>query len=137
MKILLDLSVLLDVIQRRKTFYEPSAAILSLVTQKKITGCVPGHALTTIYYIVARYASTSETEKAIDWLLTYLEIVPEDRAVFQRARSLMMDDFEDAVVASASESVQCTIIVTRNLKDFAGSPVPPQTPEEFLVYYNR
>ena len=134
MKVVLDLNVLLDVIQQREPFYEASAAVLSLVTRKKITGFVPGHALPTIYYIVMRYASRAEADKAIDWLLSTVAIAAEDIDVFRHARSLSITDFEDAVVASVGEAAGCSHIVTRNFKDFTGSPVPALTPEEFLAY---
>ena len=36
-----------------------------------------------------------------------------------------------------TESAQCKVIVTRNLKNFAYSPVTAQTTEEFLIYYDE
>jgi hypothetical protein len=50
-----------------------------------------------------------------------------------RARSLDFEDFEDAVVATSAEAAGCEVIITRNLTDFASSPVPALTPEEFLL----
>jgi hypothetical protein len=43
-----------------------------------------------------------------------------------------MKDFEDALVASVAEVTGSDYIVTRNVPDFAGSPVPAMTPTEFL-----
>jgi hypothetical protein len=40
--------------------------------------------------------------------------------------------FEDAVVASVAEATGSDYILTRNVPDFAGSPVPAMTPTEFL-----
>jgi len=51
---------------------------------------------------------------------------------FQRARLLPLKDFEDALVASVAEATGSGSIVTRNVPDFAGSPVPAVTPTEFL-----
>jgi len=62
-----------------------------------------------------------------------LDTVPQDRAQFVRARSLKFDDFEDAALASAAEASGCEVIITRNVADFGGSPVPAITPEEFLL----
>jgi hypothetical protein len=50
-----------------------------------------------------------------------------------RARGLAFDDFEDAVVAAAAEKLHCRWIVTRNVVDFASSPVPAVTPAELLA----
>ena len=82
MKILLDINVLLDVIQRREPHYEASAAVLSLVYRGDLTAYIPGHALTTIHYILARYASPKNANEAVDWLLEHLYIAPEDHVVF-------------------------------------------------------
>nr|VFJ89450.1 MAG: hypothetical protein BECKH772A_GA0070896_100153 [Candidatus Kentron sp. H]VFJ90979.1 MAG: hypothetical protein BECKH772B_GA0070898_100133 [Candidatus Kentron sp. H]VFJ97302.1 MAG: hypothetical protein BECKH772C_GA0070978_100123 [Candidatus Kentron sp. H] len=64
--------------------------------------------------------------------LAYVINVIETEA--ERARSLRMTDFEDAVVAGAAESAGCKWVVTRNPKDFSASPVSALTPEEFLAH---
>ena len=43
-----------------------------------------------------------------------------------------MPDFEDAVVDAVAEWNGANYILTRNIKDFAGSSVPAITPTEFL-----
>lgn len=43
-----------------------------------------------------------------------------------------MPDFEDAVVDAVAERNGASYILTRNIKDFAGSSVPAITPTEFL-----
>ena len=133
MKLMLDLNVLLDVVQRRESFYLASAILLSKVVEGEENGCVPSHAVTTLHYIIEKSAGKERAEQFTDWLLTYLEIVPQDKALFARARTLAMTDFEDAALASAAEVAKCDLILTRNVTDFVGSPVQTMTPEEFLV----
>lgn len=133
MRVLVDLNVLLDVLQRREPHYAASADVLSRVARGEIQGAVPGHAVTTIYYLVTRFAGRASAERAIDWLLRDLQVVAEDRELFLRARSLEMNDFEDAVVAAAAEKIRCDWIVSRNVDDFAKAPVPAVTPLELLV----
>lgn len=130
MKVLLDLNVLLDVIQEREPHYAVSAELLSRVAWGEIEGAVAGHALTTIYYVVSKYGGQEVADRAIDWVLRELEIVAEGRELFLRARSLAMKDFEDAVVASSAEYARCDYVVTRNVEDFGGSPIPAITPRE-------
>lgn len=133
MKVMLDLNVLLDVVQRREPFYAASAAVLSRAIEGPNVACVPGHAVTTLHYIVAKYAGHDQANDMVDWVLAHLEIVPQGRAELVRARSLGFDDFEDAALASAAEAAGCELIVTRNLADFRVSPVPAIAPEEFLL----
>jgi len=133
MRLMLDFNVLLDVAQRREPFYTASAKVLSQAVEGTSVACLPGHALTTLHYIVASYAGKEHADTLVDWTLAHLEIVPQDRIQFIRARSLRFKDFEDAAVASAAEAAGCELIVTRNVADFGSSPVPPVTPEEFLL----
>jgi predicted nucleic acid-binding protein len=133
MRVMLDLNVLLDVAQRREPFYAASAAILSRAIEERDYACLPSHALTTLHYIVARYAGKERAGTLVDWVLAHLEIVPQDRAQFVRARSLRFDDFEDAALASAADAAGCELIITRNVADFGSSSVAAVTPEEFLL----
>ena len=56
MKIMLDLTVLLDVFQERFPHYPASAAVISRILHKEVSGILPSHALTTIHYLVAKYS---------------------------------------------------------------------------------
>ena len=129
-KILVGLNVLLDVIQRREPHYPHSAGVLSRIAAGELDGAVPSHALTTIHYVVSRLDGVDSANRAVDWLLGRLEVIPEGSSTFLRARSLDVDDFEDAVVASAAEQARCHRIVTRNVEDFRNSPVAAVTPRE-------
>jgi len=136
MKVMLDLNILLDVAQGRKPFYSASAKVLSALLRDEAIGCIPGHALTTLHYILSRGSDAETADGFIDWLLARFRIIGENHGVFARARGLKMTDFEDAVVASAAEKAGCRWIVTRNPKDFAASPVAALTPEEFLAEFS-
>jgi predicted nucleic acid-binding protein len=133
MQVLIDLNVLLDVIQKREPHYAASGKILGLVAKRKLSGQIPAHALTTIHYIVAKYAGHAKAGQTIDWLLSTLKVIPAGQKEFIRARSLNMPDFEDAVVASLAEAGHCHYIVSRNVGDFKNSRIPAITPEELLV----
>ena len=133
MIVMLDLNVLLDVIQKREPHFPASAELLDLVAKGEIRGCVPGHGVTTIHYIVAKYADVCKADQAVDWLLARTTVTAAGKEHFLRARGLPMPDFEDAVVAALAESFGCDYIASRNIADFANSPVSPLTPGELLV----
>jgi len=137
MRWLIDLNVLLDVIQQRLPFFDSSAQVVSIVVRGEATGYIAGHELTTAHYIVDRYANRQAADDLVDWLLIHFEIVPESATTFRRARELALADFEDAAIASAAEAVQCEYIVTRNVRDFTGSPIPAITPAGLLASRKR
>ncbi|MDZ7841673.1 MAG: PIN domain-containing protein [Gammaproteobacteria bacterium] len=131
--ILLDLNVLLDVVQKREPHYAASAGVIELAVCGDAQAALPVHAITTVHYIVWRYQGGGKANEVVDWLLRYFEVATVGHAQLSRARALNWTDFEDAVVAAAAESSGCQAVITRNVKDFAHSPVPAMTPEEYLL----
>jgi hypothetical protein len=110
-----------------------SAASLSRVLGDDIQGVFPSHGVTTIHYLVSRHTNKNRADELVDWLCNRFEIGTAGRQEFMRARGLPLADFEDAVVCAVAERYGCDGIVTRNLGDFAGSPVKGISPEEFLM----
>lgn len=132
MKIMIDLNVLVDVLQQRKPFLAASAKVCAAVAEGEVSGSLPAHAVTTIFYLVRRNAAQEVADRAMDWLLRTFDVAPLDKLVLSRARNIGMKDFEDAVVVASAENEKCDFIVTRNIGDFSVSPVKAIAPEEFL-----
>src|SRR5688572_11758690 len=99
MKIAVDLNVLLDVAQNRTPHYQASEEVLRRARLGEFEAVLPGHALTTLHYVLEKWSGTALADQTIDGLLTGFTIHPADTAVFKRARALSLPDFEDAVVA--------------------------------------
>ena len=133
MKVALDLNVVLDVVQNRQPHYQHSADVLSRARTREISAVLPGHTVTTLHYVLAKAAGKAKADQTVDWLLTHFDLGVADKAIFRRARQLFLADFEDAVVASVAEAEHCDYLVTRNVRDFAGAPVPSITPSDFLA----
>ena len=133
MRIVIDLNVLLDVAQKRTPFYPSSEQVMARARKGECEAVIPGHLLTTFYYLLAKHADTATASTAVDGLLADFEIVGADKRVFAHARALPMKDFEDSVVAATAAAGACDYIVSRNTADFAGSPVPAITPTDFLA----
>lgn len=136
MRALIDLNVFLDVEQKRQPHFADSAAVLSAALGGQFEAWMPAHCLTTLHYLIERHDSLATADRAVDWHLHHFRIPALDEHVFRRARSLLMTDFEDAVVAASAESAHCAWIVTRNKEDFAASPITAITPAAFLAVLN-
>lgn len=134
MKVTVDLNVLLDVAQNRLPHYHASEEVVHRVRRGEFAAVLPGHALTTLHYILENYSGTALANQTLDGLLADFAIHPVDKANFQRARQLPLSDFEDAVVAVTAEVTRSDFIVTRNVADFVGSSVPAITPIDFLEH---
>ncbi len=132
MKIALDLNVLLDVAQNRPEFYQDSEEVLARAREGDYEAVISAHLLTTLYYVMAKFSGRSVADAAVDGLLADFAVAGPDNALLLRARALPMTDFEDSVVSAVAEAAKCDYIVTRNVPDFTGSPVPAITPADFL-----
>ena len=113
----------LDVLLDRAPFAETSARIWSLVERGKVGGMVPAHAVTTVRYLVSKQRDRATGRRFVSDLLHVFGVAAVNRAVLKRALELRMPDLEDAVCAAAAEAAGCDLLVTRDQKDYAGSPV--------------
>jgi len=62
-----------------------------------------------------------------------VEVAPASSAWVRYAAELPMADFEVALQAAAAVACGADLIATRNLRDFARSPVPARSPTAILV----
>ena len=128
MKITVDLNVLLDVAQNRLPHYHASEEVLHRARLGEFAAVLPGHALTTLHYIIEKYSGTGLANQTVDGFLADFAVHPVDKPNFQRARQLPLKDFEDAVVAVVAEATGSEYIITRNVADFGMSGVKVLNP---------
>ncbi len=131
--ILIDLNVIVDVTLRRSPHFASSLVVVNRVVQGRLPAAMAAHNITTLDYVMTRYANAEAAKRLVDWALAVFEIVPVGPHELRRAQALNWPDFEDAVVAAAAETAGCTTIVTRNVRDFRGSVVPAVLPEELVI----
>lgn len=137
MKVLLDINVILDLLQRRPGFFRPAAELFAAAEAGRISASVAGHTITTAHYIIRRGNGAETAAAAIRQILSVLDVVPVDRDDLIRALSLGWHDFEDAVQAVCAEKAGAQLIVTRDLSDFKASTVPAISPDEALARIDR
>lgn len=128
MKVLVDANVCLDVLLSRAPFGEASTRIWSLAEEGHVESLVPAHAVTTVHYLVAKERDRTTGRRFVADLIRVFRVAPVNEAVLRRALELEFSDFEDAVCAAAAEAAECDLVVTRNGKDFAHSPVAALDP---------
>ena len=133
MKVMFDLNIVLDVVQRREPHYRASAVALSKVVEGHAKGVFPCHGVTTVHYLLSRHSGSQRADEVVDWLASRFEFGTAARQELLRARSLPLNDFEDAVLSAVAEACGCDAIVTRNLGDFFASPVKAFSPEELVL----
>jgi predicted nucleic acid-binding protein len=129
-KVLLDLSVVLDLLLNRSPWAADAAAIWDAHVKGQLQVFLAAFSLSTIFYIVRRQTDLAAAQKAVDVCLANLDIVPVDRATLGIARTLPGSDFEDNLQIACALQVGADVIVTRDPKGFSGSPISVLTPTE-------
>ena len=132
-KLLVDTNVVLDVILARAPWDADAVLLLDAISRGQATGFVAGHAVTTVHYVVERAQGRAAAITAVSDLLQLVDIVALGRADFQRALSLGIGDYEDAVQVAACLKIGADVLVTRNARDFKGAPVVTLSAGELLA----
>jgi predicted nucleic acid-binding protein len=127
-----DLNIILDVLQKRDPFYTASAGVLAAAETGKVRGYIAAHAITTLYYLIKKDKSTTESKTAITGLLQFLQIARVDHRTIEQALNLDYRDFEDAVQMIAAVHCKADWLVTRNPKDYKQSLVTVIEPAALL-----
>lgn len=131
-KIMIDLNVILDVLQKRNPFYETSAALLAAAEIGDVDGFISAHSVTTLFYLIQKGSSSSEARAAITNLLQFLKIGPVDQTTIEQALNLDYSDFEDAVQMMSAVQCRADYLITRNTKDYQPTLLPVIQPVDFL-----
>ena len=107
-----------------------AAALLAEIERETAEGYVAAHAITTVYYIVAKAKGREIATRATSDLLQLLTVVPADSGDFQRALSMSLGDFEDAVQAACALKIGADFVITRNAVDYNAARVTVRSPGE-------
>jgi predicted nucleic acid-binding protein len=132
-KVMIDLNVILDVLQKRDPFYEASAALLAAAETGRMHGYIAAHSVTTLFYLIQKGKSSSEARATITNLLQFLSICPVDQMTIEQALNLDYHDFEDAVQMMSAVQCKADYLITRNIKDYDPALLTVVQPVDFLA----
>jgi predicted nucleic acid-binding protein len=131
--ILIDINILLDVLQKRESFYEISAALLAAVETGRVKGYVAAHSITTLFYLIKKDRSAAEARATITNFLQFIKIARVDQSTIEQALNLDYGDFEDAVQMISAVQSKADCLITRNVKDYQPALLSVLQPVEFLA----
>ncbi|MBX2964919.1 MAG: PIN domain-containing protein [Cyclobacteriaceae bacterium] len=132
-KVLFDTNIILDIALERHPFFKHALELFGLIDRKIIAGNITASSVTDIYYIAKKEKGHTDSISFIKNLVEVVEVIGVDKRVIINALTSDMKDFEDAVLASASELNEIEVIITRNKSDFKNARLRVVTPEEFLA----
>lgn len=141
MRLLLDANILLDCLVLENSGLprrgkDASEQILDQCDRGQYEGLVAWHTLPIISYYYGRQNSVDQTAAMMDALLAVVEIPTIGHADVLAWRAYGIADFEDALQVASALAGFADIIITRNVDDFTGAPIPVRTPEVFLMEHS-
>ncbi|MBQ9384524.1 MAG: PIN domain-containing protein [Ruminiclostridium sp.] len=133
MKILVDTNVILDVLCAREGFVESSSKVWKYCETGLVSGYISALSVPNIVYILRKELDAQKTKeiiKQIGLIFSVADLTADD---LKKAAEMSFNDYEDALQVACAKRIQAECIITRNIKDFAGSPIPVKLPSEFFI----
>ena len=125
--------MILDILQKREPFFADSYRALRKAIESDSECLLSASAATDIFYMLRKaLGSAQQAKEQIEQLAQLVSFADVQGMDIHTALMREMPDFEDAVVDAVAERNGASYILTRNIKDFAGSVVPSILPADFL-----
>lgn len=131
-KLLIDTNIIIDLLAKRKDFYQETQQLFTLADEKKISLYASSLTFANIHYVISKELSDDETRKVLMKLKLIVKILPLDEKTIELALSSDFKVFEDGVQYYTALENKLDIIITRNKKDFKTSKLPILTAKEYL-----
>jgi len=133
MNVLYDTNIIIDAMQRRGESCREAELLIQIAKDKIVTAFLTATSITTIYYLLSKYADRKTADTQVKMLLKIFRIAVVDAEVLNEAFALKFGDYDDAVIVSAAAKAGVEQIVTGNIKGFKTSNIPTYAPREFLI----
>ena len=132
MNLLLDTNVLIDYLGRKPPFFDSAQRVVAAGFFGDAKLWTPVQSLKDAHYVLNRHVDSQSIQKAIlaaCEVITPIGLTGEDAL---RAARLGWRDYEDCLIALAADKARADYLITRDLRGFDRSPVPPLSPDEWL-----
>lgn len=136
-RIFLDTNIILDLLGERKPFYDSIAKIATLAEKEKLTMVVSPISFATVNYFLAKYENSEIAREKLRKFKIICKICSLDEQTIEKGLNSSIRDFEDALQYFSATESECSIIISRNGKDFKQSLLPVMTADEFLKSLTR
>jgi len=136
-RIFLDTNIVLDLLGERIPFYDSIAKIATLADQKKLVLVASSLSFTTIYYILNKFESSDSALSKLRKFKIICQVCDVNEETIEKGLNSEFKDFEDSVQYFSAIQAKCSLILTRNGRDFKNSTIPVMTADEYLSSFFR
>jgi predicted nucleic acid-binding protein len=131
-----DTNIMLDLLGERIPFYEPAAKIATLADKGEIEIVVSALSFVTVSYFLTKYESPATAKEKLRKFRIISELCNLDDLIIEKGLNSSFPDFEDSIQYFSALKANCSILITRNGKDFKESALPVMSAVEFLAGIN-
>lgn len=133
MKIVFDTNIVLDILTGREPFADASTEAMAIAVRKRSLVAITANTVTDLYFLLRKLLPNRNSVKTeLEKLVRSVDVLDTTRDICLLAFKSLVADFEDAVLAESALRWNADCIVTRNIRDFAASPVEAILPDELL-----
>jgi predicted nucleic acid-binding protein len=136
-RLFLDTNIMLDFLGERLPFYDSIAKIATLADKRQITIVVSALSYSTVGYFLSKYEKKEVAKEKLRKFKIISEISDLNEQIIEKGLNSNFSDFEDSLQYFSAISSDCSILITRNGKDFKNSSIPVMTAEEYLKSINK
>jgi predicted nucleic acid-binding protein len=131
-KVFIDTNVMLDLLGERNPHYNSIAKIATLADKGEIKIFVSALSYATVYYLLSKYESDEKVKEKLRKFKIISEISDLDDLTIEKGLNSTFSDFEDSLQYYSALKAECTVIITRNQKDFKNSEISVMSADEYL-----
>jgi len=131
-KLFIDTNTMLDLLGERIPFYDPIAKIATLADKEEVTMVVSALSYVTVSYFLTKFENPEKAKDKLRKFKVISEICDLDKLIIEKGLNSSFSDFEDSLQYFSALKSDCSILITRNGKDFKESQIPVMTAEEYL-----
>lgn len=135
-RVFLDTNVILDLLAKRDPFYDSIAKVATLADQKRLILLASPLSFTTVFYVLNKFENSESVLSKLRKFKIICEVCEVNEETIEKGLNSNFKDFEDSLQYYSAVQSNCSVIITRNGKDFKNSSLPVMTAEEFLSCIN-
>ena len=109
------------------------AKIATLADKGRVKMIVSALSYATVFYLLSKFEASNKVKEKLRKFKIISEISDLDNKVIEKGLSSNFIDFEDSLQYYCALKSECSILITRNGKDFKSSEIPVMTAEEYLL----
>src|ERR1035437_6873289 len=132
-RLFIDTNVMLDLLGERIPYYYSIARIATIAERGQITMVVSALSYATVSYFLTKYENWEISKDKLRKFKIISTICDLDELIIEKGLNSNFSDFEDALQYFSALKSDCSILITRNGKDFKDSQIPVMTSEEYLM----